>query len=103
MRWFQYKPGVVGETQRVTHCERSADDGELRSCCRRTFDPELVEDTAEPGVIPEDGQARPCAPCIPCLMLVMAATDIAEDATPITEIAVARGALPPVMRERINP
>ncbi len=94
MRWFQYKPGIVGETQRVTHCEGAADWGQVRSWCRRCFDEELIEAVAEPGVEPEAGQVSPGMPCIPCLFLVTAATDTAQDAA-ISGRQVVSGELPP--------
>ena len=75
VQWFQYKRGIVGESQRVVHCARGADDERLVSWCRREFDPTAVEPTAEPGATPAPGQATPHGPCIPCLLLVTSATE----------------------------
>lgn len=75
IQWFQYKFGVVGETQRVTHCARHTTADRVRSWCRREFAPTDVEEAAEPGATPEPGQVTPRGPCVPCLLLVTAATD----------------------------
>lgn len=80
MQWFQYKPGLVGEAERVTHCAASSTrDERLRSMCQREFAPTQVEEVAEPGTTPHDGQSWSGAPCVPCLMLVMAATDATKE------------------------
>ena len=75
MQWFQYKPGAVGETQRVAHYAGPfTGEGDLRSLCQREFDPTRVEEVAEPGTEPHGREVRPNAPCLPCLLLAMART-----------------------------
>ena len=79
VQWFQYKPGAVGETQRVAHYAAPfTGDGYLRSLCQREFEPAQVEEVAEPGAEPHGQQARPNAPCVPCLLLAMARTQTSE-------------------------
>ncbi|GAB3292727.1 hypothetical protein [Parasphingorhabdus pacifica] len=75
IQWFQYKPGLVGETQRVTHCTRHTIEDRIRSWCRREFDVASVEEAAEPGAESGPDQVVPCGPCIPCLLLATAATE----------------------------
>ncbi|MCX2729491.1 hypothetical protein OOZ19_04515 [Saccharopolyspora sp. NFXS83] len=75
IQWFQYKPGLVGEAQRVTHCARHTIGDRIRSWCRREFDAVTVEVAAEPGATPSPGQVAPCGPCVPCLLLATAAIE----------------------------
>ncbi|GAA3359634.1 hypothetical protein [Saccharopolyspora gregorii] len=75
IHWFQYKPGLVGETRRVTHCARDTTETRIRSWCRREFETAAVEAAAEPGATPAPSHAVPCAPCVPCLLLATAATE----------------------------
>lgn len=80
MQWFQYKPGAVGETQRVAHYAGPfTGEGDLRSLCQREFDPTRVEEVAEPGTEPHGRQVRPNAPCVPCLLLAMARTKTSQN------------------------
>lgn len=79
VQWFQYKPGAVGETQRVAHYAAPfTGDGYLRSLCQREFESTQVDEVAEPGAEPHGQQARPNAPCVPCLLLAMARTQTRE-------------------------
>lgn len=79
MQWFQYKPGTVGETQRVAHYAAPlTGDGYLRSLCQREFEPTQVDEVAEPGAQAHGQHVRPNAPCIPCLLLAMARTQTSE-------------------------
>ncbi|MCA1224930.1 hypothetical protein [Saccharopolyspora sp. 6M] len=75
IQWFQYKPGVVGETRRVTHAARDTTETRIRSWCRREFETAAVEVAAEPGTPLGPDQATPCGPCVPCLLLATAATE----------------------------
>lgn len=75
MQWFQYRPGVVVESQRVAHRMVEVGDVELTSWCQRKFHLKDVEETCEPNKAPESGEAAPGAPCVPCLLRVMAATE----------------------------
>ncbi|GAB2669185.1 hypothetical protein GCM10027271_31290 [Saccharopolyspora gloriosae] len=90
IQWFQYKPGLVGETQRVTHCTRITVGDRIRSWCRREFDVSAVEEAAEPGAEPGPGQVAPCGPCVPCLLLATAATE-QSPAQPPARAALAVG------------
>ncbi|MCA1279725.1 hypothetical protein [Saccharopolyspora sp. 7B] len=75
IQWFQYKPGLVGETRRVTHAARDTTETRIRSWCRREFETAAIEVAAEPGAAPAASHAVPCAPCVPCLLLAIATTE----------------------------
>ncbi|QIZ37869.1 hypothetical protein [Saccharopolyspora sp. ASAGF58] len=79
-KWFQFKPGIVVDSLRVTHCAApTCDNDEIQSWCHLKFHPTDIEEATDPTSPPDSGKPPACAPCSACLLKLAAAADTATD------------------------